>query len=63
MSKKNWLRAKINRTAINNKAIRIIYHKDFLFFDRWYWRGYNRMYRTWKHNRKQQFKTKKNENN
>ncbi len=44
MSKNNRLRAKINRTAISNKAIRIIYHKDFLFFDRWYWIGYNRMY-------------------
>lgn len=63
MSKNNWLRASINRNAVNNKNVRIIYHKNFLFFDSWYFRGYNRVYKTWKHNRKQQFKQFKNGNN
>ena len=57
MSKNNFLRARINKTEISNKSIRVIYHKLDMDFDSWYWRGHDRQYRTWKHNRNKQYKT------
>ena len=64
MSKKNWLRAKINREAESRKNVSAIFSKTWrMWFYVYYAPKHYRSFKTWKHNRKQQFKIHNNGNN
>ena len=58
MSKNNLFRAKINREAESGRDCKLVLHKNFVFFENRIYIQYFRKFKTWKHNRKQQFKNK-----
>ena len=56
MSKKNWLRAKINRTTENGRQYKLVLHTNFIFFENRIFCPYFRQFKTWKHYRNKQYK-------
>lgn len=56
MSKNNWLRARINRKAKTGRDYRLIMHTNFVFFECRVFYPYFRSFKSWKHNRINQYK-------